>query len=50
MVTAAVLGLLTVVIMVARLHTYDGPLERDLATYAVIAHGLRDGRALYSDL
>lgn len=50
LITAAVLGLLTVVIMVTRLHTYDEPLERDLATYAVIAHGLREGRALYSDL
>ena len=48
--TAAVLGLLVVVTVVARLHTYDEPLERDLATYAVIAHELRDGRALYSDL
>lgn len=43
-------ALLAVIVVVARLHTYDEPLERDLATYAVIAHGLRDGRALYSDL
>jgi len=50
LITATVVALLTVIIMVARLHTYDEPLERDLATYAVIAHGLRDGRALYSDL
>jgi 4-amino-4-deoxy-L-arabinose transferase-like glycosyltransferase len=50
MVTAAVLGLLVVVTVVTRLHTYGEPLERDLATYAVIAHELSDGRRLYSDL
>lgn len=50
MVTVAVLGLLAVVTVVARLHTYDEPLERDLATYAVIGHELRHGRTLYSDL
>jgi hypothetical protein len=50
LITATVVALLTVIILVTRLHTYDEPLERDLATYAVIAHGLRDGRSLYSDL
>ncbi len=50
MVTVAVLSLLAVVTVVARLHTYGEPLERDLATYAVIRHELRQGRTLYSDL
>jgi 4-amino-4-deoxy-L-arabinose transferase-like glycosyltransferase len=34
----------------ARLHTWDEPLERDLTTYAVIGHNLLQGRSLYSDL
>jgi CheY-like chemotaxis protein len=34
----------------ARLHTWDEPLERDLTTYAVIGHNLLEGRSLYSDL
>ena len=50
LVAAAALGVLAVVIAVTRLHTYGEPLERDLATYAVIAHELSDGRRLYSDL
>jgi 4-amino-4-deoxy-L-arabinose transferase-like glycosyltransferase len=33
-----------------RLHTYSEPLERDETIYAVIAHEMLDGRALYSDL
>jgi 4-amino-4-deoxy-L-arabinose transferase-like glycosyltransferase len=33
-----------------RLHTYDEPLERDLTTYAVIAHEILQGKSLYSDL
>lgn len=33
-----------------RLHTYDEPLERDITTYAVIAHEMLGGKALYSDL
>src|SRR5438874_11529227 len=33
-----------------RLHTYHEPLERDLTTYAVIAHEMLDGKALYSEL
>ena len=33
-----------------RLHTYDEPLERDLTTYAVIAHEMLNGKSLYSDL
>ncbi len=33
-----------------RLHTYSEPLETDLATYAVAAHEMLQGRDLYSDL
>ena len=33
-----------------RLHTYDEPLERDLTTYAVIAHEMLNGKQLYSEL
>jgi len=50
MVTVAVLRLAAVVTVVARLHAYGEPLGRDLATYVVITHGLRDGCALYPDL
>ncbi|BAP55022.1 hypothetical protein THII_0725 [Thioploca ingrica] len=41
------LGLL---IALARFHTYDEPFERDLMTYAVMAHEMLAGRELYSDL
>ena len=41
---------LCILIIVARLHTYDEPLERDITTYAVIAHEMAQGRDLYSDL
>jgi hypothetical protein len=37
-------------IFLLRLHTYREPLERDLTTYAVIAHEMLGGRALYSDM
>ena len=33
-----------------RVLSYDEPLERDLTTYAVIAHEMLQGRDLYSDL
>jgi 4-amino-4-deoxy-L-arabinose transferase-like glycosyltransferase len=33
-----------------RFHTYSEPLETDLTTYAVVAHGMLQGRDLYSDL
>lgn len=46
---AALAGLCALVFFI-RLHTYDEPLERDLTTYAVIAHEMLDGKALYSDL
>jgi Dolichyl-phosphate-mannose-protein mannosyltransferase len=48
--TAAALLVLGATIAVARLHTFDEPLERDITTYAVIGHELLAGRRLYSDL
>ena len=50
--TVALSGLivLAAVIVLLRLHTYDEPLERDLTTYAVVAHEMIGGKALYSDL
>jgi hypothetical protein len=38
------------VIALGRLHTYDEPIDRDIATYAVIGGEMLHGRALYSDL
>jgi hypothetical protein len=38
------------VILFSRLHTYNEPLERDLTVYAVIAHEMLAGKALYRDL
>ena len=38
------------VILCSRLHTYRESLERDLTTYAVIAHEMLNGKKLYSDL
>jgi 4-amino-4-deoxy-L-arabinose transferase-like glycosyltransferase len=46
----AILAGLCGLIIFLRLHTYDEPLERDLTTYAVIAHEMIGGKALYSDL
>src|SRR5437879_6286888 len=47
--TAALAGLCALIFFL-RLHTYDEPLERDLTTYAVIAHEMLNGKNLYSDL
>lgn len=47
---AAALLALCVLIFSLRAHTYDEPLERDLTTYAVIAHEMLNGKNLYSDL
>src|ERR1700730_15070865 len=47
LVALIILGAL---IFFARLHTYEEPLERDLTTYAVIAHEMLNGKALYNDL
>ena len=38
------------IIVFTRLHTYREPLERDITTYAVIAHEMLSGKALYRDL
>ncbi len=42
--------LLSLLIALFRLHTYNEPLDRDLAAYAVIAHEMLAGRPLYADL
>ena len=44
------LGALAALIVVARLHTYDEPLERDITGAAVIGHELLAGRPLYTDM
>jgi 4-amino-4-deoxy-L-arabinose transferase-like glycosyltransferase len=44
------LALLALGIALARVHTLREPLERDLATYSVLAHEMLGGRSLYSDL
>jgi len=41
---------LCLLIILARAHTYNEPLERDITGYAVIAHEMLNGRDLYSDL
>jgi 4-amino-4-deoxy-L-arabinose transferase-like glycosyltransferase len=46
----AILMGLCLLIILARTHTYNEPLERDLTTYAVIAHEMLNGRELYSEL
>ncbi|HWY39631.1 MAG TPA: hypothetical protein VNX27_02445 [Chthoniobacterales bacterium] len=46
---AALIGFCAL-IFAMRLHTYDEPLERDLTTYAVIAHEMLNGKHLYSEL
>ncbi|MBI5244472.1 MAG: hypothetical protein HY922_12470 [Elusimicrobia bacterium] len=47
---ACVLLLLGGLIIVERLHTFEEPLDRDVAAYAVMAHEMLSGRSLYSDL
>jgi len=49
-VTPAVLALLALGLILARLHTYAEPLERDITGYAVIAHELLAGRRLYAEV
>lgn len=46
---AALIGLCALIFSL-RLYTYNEPLERDLTTYAVIAHEMLNGKNLYSDL
>lgn len=48
-VLVALFGL-ALVILLTRLHTYNEPLERDVTTYAVIAHEILGGKKLYSDM
>jgi len=48
-VVAALAGLCALIFLL-RLHTYNEPLERDLTTYAVIAHEMLSGKNLYSEL
>ena len=50
MAAGAVLLALAVVVVLERVRTYDEPLERDAAGYAVIGHEINRGRALYADL
>jgi hypothetical protein len=47
---ACALLLLSVVIVVERLHTLHEPLEADLVTYATIGHELVSGKRLYTDV
>jgi 4-amino-4-deoxy-L-arabinose transferase-like glycosyltransferase len=47
---AAILLVLALAAVGQRLYTFDEPLERDLALYAVVAHQMLEGRDLYSDL
>src|ERR1700737_4638261 len=47
---AIILVALFGLIVFTRLHTYREPLERDITTYAVIAHEMLSGKALYRDL
>ncbi len=45
-----VLFALSALMAVARLYTYDEPLDIDQTVYALIAHEMKAGRALYADL
>ena len=49
-VVAVLLALICGLTALERWHTYDEPLERDVATYAVIAGEMLHGRGLYTDL
>ena len=49
-VVIIVLGALALLIAAARLHTYHEPLERDITSAAVIAHGDARRRSLCSDM
>jgi hypothetical protein len=48
--TLLALSVLTALLAFLRLHTFDEPLERDLTTYAIVAHEVLSGRALYSEV
>ena len=45
-----VLGVLAALLAVARLHTYDEPIERDLVTYMLVGHAINmPERQMYAD-
>ncbi|OGL01939.1 MAG: hypothetical protein A3I14_10430 [Candidatus Rokubacteria bacterium RIFCSPLOWO2_02_FULL_73_56] len=46
----AVLLALAALLVLARLHTYDEPIETDLSAAAVITREVLDGRTLYADM
>src|SRR5689334_17517525 len=48
--TVWVLAGLLLLGFLTRLHTYNEPLETDIAEYAVVGHELLNGRQLYSDI
>ena len=41
---------LSALIAIHRIRTFNEPLDRDITTYAVIAHGMLDGRQIYTDI
>lgn len=47
---ALVLVVLAAILVAARLHTYDEPLQTDITGAAVIGHEILAGRALYADM
>ena len=50
LVVAIALAAIGALVLLERLHTWRQPIERDVATYAVIAREMRHGRDLYTDL
>ena len=46
----AALLLLTTWLIFSRAHTYHEPLERDITTYALVAHELIGGKSLYTEV
>jgi len=49
-VHAVLLVIFAALIALARFHTYDEPIDRDLGDYATTAHAMHSGKHLYSDL
>jgi hypothetical protein len=49
-ITISVVVLLSGWVLIVKWHGLEEPLERDLTTYAYIAHSLIDGQELYTDL
>jgi len=48
--SALVLALLAALLALARLHTWDEPLDTDISAAAVITREVLDGRALYAEI